>query len=163
MTSVKSRCPRGFEACAGQKFFAFIKSAVLDRGKQIEKPASNLTRAQEHEIPISPEILSGEFLMATVLMFNFPLVPLPRTRKPELEIIRDLNNCPTQAICSCCGEEMPVPRSWITSAADNLKWFADQFRHHVEREHTGWKADSWKDRTRSKDRNEKRLTEKMAA
>jgi hypothetical protein len=101
--------------------------------------------------------------MATVLMFNLPLIPLPRTRKPELRIIRDLNDCPVQATCSCCGEEMPACRSWFTSAADNLKWFADQFRHHVEQEHTGWKADFWKDRARLKDKKKKRLMDQMAA
>jgi hypothetical protein len=101
--------------------------------------------------------------MATVLMFNFSLVPQTWTRKPELKIICDLNDCPTRAICSCCGEEMPARRGWFTSAADNLKWFADQFRHHVELEHTGWKARSWKDRARLKDKDRKRLMEQMAA
>jgi len=101
--------------------------------------------------------------MATVLMFNLPLIPLPRSRKPELKIISDMNDYPARAVYTCCGTEMPARRNWITSAADNLKWFADQFRHHVEQEHTGWKADSWKDRARLKERNRKRLMEQMAA
>jgi hypothetical protein len=60
MTSGKCRRPRGFHAYAGQKLFAVIKSVVVTRDKQIEKTASNLSRAEEREIPISPEIRSGE-------------------------------------------------------------------------------------------------------
>lgn len=163
MTSQKYRRPRSFHARARQKFFAPIKCVIVHRDKQIVRTASNLTRAEEREIPICPEIRSGEYLMATVLMFNLPLIPLPRSRKPELKIISDMNDYPARAVCTCCGEQMPARRSWITSAADNLKWFADQFRHHVEQEHTGWKADSWKDRARLKERNRKRLMEQMAA
>ena len=101
--------------------------------------------------------------MAMVLIFNLSAIPLPRTRKPELRIIRDRSDYPVRAICSCCGQEMPACRGWIASAAGSLQWFSDQFRHHVEQEHTGWKADSWKNRARLKDRNRKRLMEQMAA
>jgi hypothetical protein len=64
---------------------------------------------------------------------------LPMTAKrPKLIVIRDMNDYPANARCSSCGQAMPVRRRWITSSADNLVWFADQFRLHVEKEHPAW-------------------------
>jgi hypothetical protein len=36
---------------------------------------------------------------------------------------------------------MPRRQRWVNSASDNLAWFADQFRFHVEQEHS-WGAES---------------------
>jgi hypothetical protein len=63
---------------------------------------------------------------------------LPIARKPELIVVRDEYDYPSTARCSSCGKAMPVRRRWITSSAENLAWFADQFRIHVEKEHLGW-------------------------
>ena len=63
---------------------------------------------------------------------------LLRAGMPELIVIRDMNDYPATARCSCCGEAMPVRERWITSSAENLAWFADQFRLHLENEHFGW-------------------------
>jgi len=60
--------------------------------------------------------------------------------KPKLTVVRDINDYPATAKCSICGEEMPARRRWINSSADNLAWFAEQFRIHVEREHAVWKV-----------------------
>jgi hypothetical protein len=63
---------------------------------------------------------------------------LPMAMKPELIVVRDEYDYPANARCSSCRKAMPVSEKWITSAADNLAWFADQFRLHVEKEHPGW-------------------------
>jgi len=63
---------------------------------------------------------------------------LPMAIRPELTVVRDEYDYPVTARCSSCGKAMPVRERWITSSAENLVWFADQFRRHVEREHTGW-------------------------
>jgi hypothetical protein len=64
---------------------------------------------------------------------------LPLTAKrPKLIVIRDMNDYPANARCSSCGEPMPIRQRWITSLADNLVWFADQFLLHVEKEHPAW-------------------------
>jgi hypothetical protein len=63
---------------------------------------------------------------------------LPIARKPELTVVHDEYDYPSTAKCSSCGKAMPVRQSWITSSAENLAWFADQFRIHVEKEHSGW-------------------------
>jgi len=57
--------------------------------------------------------------------------------KMELTIVRDMNDYPATARCSGCGEVMPVRQKWINSSAQNLAWFAEQFRLHVERHHPG--------------------------
>jgi hypothetical protein len=66
--------------------------------------------------------------------------------KPKLTVIRDINDYPAAAKCSACGEEMPLRGRWITSAAQNLVWFEDQFRTHVEREHPAWTPQAIGDR-----------------
>jgi hypothetical protein len=58
--------------------------------------------------------------------------------KPELTVVRDEYDYPATARCSSCGKAMPARRRWINSSADNLLWFADQFKLHVEREHPSW-------------------------
>jgi hypothetical protein len=63
---------------------------------------------------------------------------LPMAGMPELIVIRDLNDYPAAARCSSCGTAMPERQRWITSSAENLAWFADQFRLHVEKEHPAW-------------------------
>jgi len=60
---------------------------------------------------------------------------LPMDGIPELTIVHDMDNYPAAARCSRCGEEMALRQKWITSSADNLLWFADQFRLHVAQEH----------------------------
>lgn len=55
--------------------------------------------------------------------------------KPELTVVHDLNDYPANARCSSCGKQMPVRQRWIMSSAENLDWFADQFRLHVALEH----------------------------
>jgi hypothetical protein len=62
----------------------------------------------------------------------------PMAIKPELTVVRDEYDYPAIARCSSCGKALPVSQRWITSSADNLRWFADQFRLHVEYEHPGW-------------------------
>jgi hypothetical protein len=76
--------------------------------------------------------------MASESIANGLADTLPMVGMPELIVIRDMNDYPANARCSCCGKAMPVRESWITSSAENLAWFADQFRLHVEREHSGW-------------------------
>jgi hypothetical protein len=63
---------------------------------------------------------------------------LPMAGKAELIVFRDMNDYPATARCSSCGKAMPVRQRWITTSADNLLWFADQFKLHVEKEHPGW-------------------------
>jgi hypothetical protein len=63
---------------------------------------------------------------------------LPMARKPELTVVYDEYDYPATARCSSCGKEMPLRQRWITSSAQNLDWFAEQFRLHVEEEHPGW-------------------------
>jgi hypothetical protein len=63
---------------------------------------------------------------------------LPTAKAPELIVIQDMNDYPANARCSSCGEAMPLRQKWITSSADNLVWFADQFRLHLEKEHPSW-------------------------
>jgi hypothetical protein len=65
----------------------------------------------------------------------------PVEQEPELTVVRDMNDYPAAARCSSCGEQMPVRQSWITSAAEHLAWFADQFRLHVEEDHPGWRVE----------------------
>ena len=62
----------------------------------------------------------------------------PTAKRPGLVVIHDMNDYPANAKCSSCGEAMPIRQRWITSSADNLVWFADQFRLHVEKEHPAW-------------------------
>jgi hypothetical protein len=56
---------------------------------------------------------------------------LPISKGPELVITYDLNDYPVSARCSTCGAVMPQRQKWITSAAENLEWFANQFRLHL--------------------------------
>jgi len=56
---------------------------------------------------------------------------LPISKRPELVIDYDLNDYPVSARCSSCGAVMPQRQKWITSAEENLEWFADQFRLHL--------------------------------
>jgi hypothetical protein len=56
-------------------------------------------------------------------------------KKPGLTIVRDMDDYPAIARCSTCGKEMALRRRWITSSAENLAWFADQFRFHLAQEH----------------------------
>jgi hypothetical protein len=65
---------------------------------------------------------------------------LPISKKPELVIIYDLNDYPVSARCSACGAVMPQRQEWITSAAENLEWFANQFRLHLESDGPDWGA-----------------------
>ena len=62
--------------------------------------------------------------------------------KPELIVTRDMNDYPATARCSACGKGMPIRQKWINSSADNLAWFANQFRLHVEQMHPDWKLNS---------------------
>jgi hypothetical protein len=62
--------------------------------------------------------------------------------KPKLTVVHDINDYPAAAKCSVCGEEMPLRGRWITSSAQNLAWFADQFRIHVEQEHPAWNPET---------------------
>ena len=64
--------------------------------------------------------------------------------KPGLIVVYDINDYPATARCSSCGGEMPVRRRWINPSAENLAWFADRFRVHVEQEHPGWRNESLK-------------------
>jgi hypothetical protein len=66
--------------------------------------------------------------------------------KPELTVVYDMNDYPATARCSSCGEEMPARHRWINPSAENLVWFADQFKLHVEQRHTGRRAERSKDR-----------------
>jgi hypothetical protein len=66
-------------------------------------------------------------------------------REPGLTVVYDMNDYPATARCCSCGEEMALRQRWITSSAENLVWFADRFRLHVEQEHPGWRAESLKD------------------
>ena len=84
------------------------------------------------------EIHFGGMTMASGAMVSKPVDSLPLARKPELKVVRDLNDYPATARCSSCGEEMPARQRWINSAAENLAWFADQFRMHLEHEHPFW-------------------------
>jgi len=79
--------------------------------------------------------------MASKLIFRSSVKPLNTTTTPKLTVIHDMNDYPATAKCSACGKEMPRRQRWVTSAADNLAWFADQFRFHVEQEHS-WGAES---------------------
>ena len=73
--------------------------------------------------------------MASELTWSNSSVTLHLEKRPELTVIRDLNDYPATARCSACGEVMPPRQRWINSSAQNLAWFADQFRLHIEREH----------------------------
>jgi hypothetical protein len=79
--------------------------------------------------------------MATRLIFRSQVKPSHSETTPKLNVIHDMNDYPATAKCSSCGKEMPRRQRWITSSADNLAWFADQFRFHVEQEHS-WGAES---------------------
>ncbi|MGA2216555.1 MAG: hypothetical protein ABSG51_00615 [Terracidiphilus sp.] len=79
--------------------------------------------------------------MATKLIFRSSVKPSNRTTTPKLTVVHDMNDYPATAKCSSCGKEMPQRQRWINSSADNLAWFADQFRFHVEQEHS-WGAES---------------------
>jgi len=79
--------------------------------------------------------------MATKLIFRSSVKPLHATTTPKLTVVLDMNDYPATAKCSACGKEMPRRQRWITSSADNLAWFADHFRFHVEHEHS-WGAES---------------------
>jgi hypothetical protein len=56
---------------------------------------------------------------------------LPISKQPELVIAYDLNDYPVSARCSSCGAVMPQRQKWITSAAENLEWFSNQFKLHL--------------------------------
>jgi len=62
---------------------------------------------------------------------------LRMVEKPELTIVRDMDDYPAIARCSTCGKEMALRQRWFTSAAENLTWFGDQFRLHLAQEHSG--------------------------
>lgn len=68
--------------------------------------------------------------MATVSVMRMAGI-LPISKKPELVIVYDLNDYPVSARCSSCGAVMPQRQKWITSAAENMEWFANQFRLHL--------------------------------
>jgi hypothetical protein len=76
--------------------------------------------------------------MASESIGGGPVDTLPTAGMPELTVVRDEYDYPVAARCSSCGKAMPVRQSWINSSAENLAWFADQFRIHVEKEHPGW-------------------------
>lgn len=76
--------------------------------------------------------------MASEAAGNGRVGNLTRTSKPKLTVVYDDYDYPSAARCSSCGKAMPVRQRWITSAADNLIWFAEQFRLHVGEEHPGW-------------------------
>jgi hypothetical protein len=80
--------------------------------------------------------------MASESNSTAPLGILHLISKPKLTVVRDINDYPAAAKCSACGEEMPLRGRWITSAAQNLAWFADQFRIHVEQEHPAWSPET---------------------
>jgi hypothetical protein len=79
--------------------------------------------------------------MATKLIFRSSVKPSHSQTTPKLNVIHDMNDYPAAARCSLCGKEMPRRQRWIMSSAENLAWFADQFRFHVEQEHS-WGAES---------------------
>lgn len=79
--------------------------------------------------------------MASKLIFRSSVKPSRSQVTPRLTVVHDMNDYPATAKCSACGKEMPRRQRWITSSADNLAWFADQFRFHVEQEHS-WGAES---------------------
>jgi len=64
---------------------------------------------------------------------------LAMATKPELTVVYDEYDYPATARCSSCGKAMPSRQRWITSAADNLTWFAEQFTLHIEKDHRGWR------------------------
>jgi hypothetical protein len=70
--------------------------------------------------------------MASESIFSNSVGAFPNAAKPQLIVVHDINDYPATARCSACGEEMPVRQSWINSASDNMAWFTDQFRLHVE-------------------------------
>jgi hypothetical protein len=78
--------------------------------------------------------------MASETNGNASLGVLHLISKPKLTVVHDINDYPAAAKCSVCGEEMPLRGRWITSSAQNLAWFEDQFRIHVELEHPVWSA-----------------------
>jgi hypothetical protein len=59
----------------------------------------------------------------------------PPASKPQLTILHDEYDYPATAKCSSCGQAMPTRQRWINSSADNLNWFADQFKLHLEKAH----------------------------
>ena len=61
---------------------------------------------------------------------------LRMVEKPELTIVRDMDDYPAIARCSTCGKEMALRQRWFTSAQENLAWFGDRFRLHLEQEHS---------------------------
>ncbi|MGA2651882.1 MAG: hypothetical protein ABSF28_15225 [Terracidiphilus sp.] len=79
--------------------------------------------------------------MATKLIFRSSVKPSHSQTTPKLTVVHDMNDYPATANCSACGKEMPRRQRWINSSAENLAWFADQFRFHVEQEHS-WGAES---------------------
>lgn len=79
--------------------------------------------------------------MASKLIFRSSIKPSNSPAAPKLTVIHDMNDYPATAKCSSCGKEMPRRQRWFMSAAENLAWFADQFRFHVEQEHS-WGAES---------------------
>jgi hypothetical protein len=56
-------------------------------------------------------------------------------KKPELIIVHDMDDYPAAARCSTCGKEMALSQRWINSSAENLVWFAEQFKLHLVQEH----------------------------
>ena len=61
---------------------------------------------------------------------------LRMVEKPELTIVHDMDDYPATARCSTCGKEMALRQRWFTSSAENLAWFGDQFRVHLEQKHS---------------------------
>ena len=79
--------------------------------------------------------------MASEPIFSSSVDALPIASKPELILVYDINDYPATARSSVCGDAMPVRQSWINSATDNLAWFTDQFRLHVEQAHPSTRTD----------------------
>jgi hypothetical protein len=57
------------------------------------------------------------------------------TAKSELVIEYDANSFPVTAKRTICGEEMPKGEPRITSASENILWFARQFTLHKTQKH----------------------------
>ena len=73
---------------------------------------------------------------ASQSVLHWPVNTFGHGRTPEMTILNDMDDYPAIARCSCCGAVMPTRQKWFHSAADNLAWFADQFRLHLVQEHS---------------------------
>lgn len=68
------------------------------------------------------------------------VVHLPReyggmTRAPELTISYDGDSFPSAAVCSGCGEHMPLPESPLVTSLEYINWFVSQFSMHLQDKH----------------------------